>query len=108
MFQSNCSGLRVFVRSSNSVGDTELCMSSIHTLCGEVEEQGLLAPVGQLEVGVPELVEKGVGTGLQGREARCGRVLQQTRAQSDGLRGRARPEHLRANHTRLKPVNDTG
>ena len=66
---------------------------------GEVEEGGFFSPVGQLDVGIPQLVEEGVCTRLQGGEARGGRVLQQPRTQGDGLRWRTGPEHLATNHT---------
>lgn len=70
----------------------------------EIEERGLLAPVGQLDVGVAQLVEKRVRAGLEGREAGGGRVLQQARAQRDGLRGRTRPEHLHTHRTHRRLV----
>lgn len=66
----------------------------MRTLGGEVEERGLLPPVGQFDVGVAQLVEEGVCAGLQRGEAGRGRVLQQAGAQGDGLRRRTRPEHL--------------
>lgn len=70
-------------------------MSELCTLGGEVEERRLLPPVGQLDVGVAQLVEEGVRAGLQRGETGRGRVLQQAGAQGDGLRGRARSEYLR-------------
>lgn len=68
------------------------------TGCGEVEEVGERAAVGQAGSRLAQLVEEGVGTGLQRREARHGRVLQQTAAQGDGL-GRS---------TWLKDLRQTG
>ena len=56
-------------------GDFETGLISL-TLCGEVEERGLLVAVGQLDVGLSQLVEEGVCTGLQRRQAGRGRVLQ--------------------------------
>lgn len=75
------------------------------TLGGEVEERRLLPPVGQLDVGVAQLVEEGVRAGLQRGEAGRGRVLQQARAQGDGLRGRARSEHLRGANRKRTPTS---
>lgn len=70
------------------------CIAGVPTLGGEVEEGGLLPPVGQFDVGVSQLVEERVRAGLERGEAGRGRVLQQARAQGDGLRRRTRPEHL--------------
>jgi len=61
---------------------------------GEVEEGRQVAAVGQLVVGLAELVEEGVGAGLEGRDARGGRVLEQLAGEVDGLGRGARPEHL--------------
>lgn len=36
----------------------------VRTLGGEIEQRGLLSPVGQFDVGVAQLVEEGVCTGL--------------------------------------------
>ena len=36
----------------------------VHTLGGEIEEGGLLSPVGQFDVGVAQLVKEGVRAGL--------------------------------------------
>lgn len=75
------------------------------TLGGEVEERGLLSAVGQLDVGVTQLIKEGVSAGLQRGEARRGRVLQQARAEGDGLRRGPRPEDLnsgRRQHQRVK------
>lgn len=72
-----------------------VCVCVSRTLGGEVEERRLLSPVGQLDVGVAQLVEEGVRAGLQWGEAGRGRVLQQAGAQGDSLWGRARSEYLR-------------
>lgn len=71
-----------------------VCVCVSPTLRSKVEERWVLSAVGQFEVGVAQLVEEGVGTGLQRRQAGRGRVLQQPRAQRDRLRGRTGPEHL--------------
>ena len=60
----------------------------------EVEEQGQLSAAGQAGAGLAQLVEEGVGAGLQRGQPRHGRVLQQARAQGDGLCGRAGLKHL--------------
>lgn len=36
----------------------------VHTLGGEIEEGGLLSPVGQFDVGITQLIKEGVCTGL--------------------------------------------
>lgn len=72
-----------------------VCVCVSRTLGGEVEERRLLSPVGQLDIGVAQLVEEGVRAGLQWGEAGRGRVLQQAGAQGDCLWGRARSEYLR-------------
>lgn len=60
----------------------------------EVEEEGQVSPAGQAGAGLAQLVEEGVGTGLQRGQPGHRRVLQQAGAQGDGLRGRARLKHL--------------
>lgn len=91
----NASTLTALVCIYTSTQDGRNERSVWRTLGGEVEERRLLSPVGQLDVGVAQLVEEGVRAGLQRGEAGRGRVLQQARAQGDGLRGRARSEYLR-------------
>lgn len=66
------------------------------TCSAEVEEHGQLSPAWQPRVGLPQLVEEGVRAGLQRREARGRRVLQQARAKRDGFGRRARFEHLKS------------
>ena len=61
----------------------------------EVEEQGQVSAAGQAGAGLVQFVEEGVGAGLQRGQPGHRRVLQQARAQGDGLCGRAGLKHLR-------------
>lgn len=62
----------------------------------EVEEERQFSPAGQAGVGLAQLVEEGVRTRLQGRQPCHGCILQQPRAEGDGLRWGARFEYLAA------------
>lgn len=61
---------------------------------GEVEQLRQVAAVGQLGPRLPQLVEEAVRAGLQRRDARARRVLQQPRHQVDGLGAGPGPEDL--------------
>lgn len=73
----------------------------------EVEEERQFSPAGQAGVGLTQLVEEGVRTRLQGRQPRHRGVLQQPRAEGDGLRRGARLEYL-AGGKSIRPGWDEG